>query len=142
MESKMKQPCVYIVTNKNRTNLYIGVTSNLIQRIYQHKNHLTKGFTDRYNCEYLVYYETHEMMDSAITREKQLKKWKQEWKLKLIEEKNPNWWDLYNEITGLKDLKNLEQFLGSRIQSANQGNFSSETTAKNVFLRQSKVKND
>ena len=78
--------------------LYIGVTSNLIKRIYEHKNKLIQGFTHKYNCNLFVYYEVLESMDSAIQREKQLKAGSRSVKLKLIEETNPNWEDLYSEI--------------------------------------------
>ena len=93
-----KQPCVYILANKKNGTLYIGVTSNLTQRIYQHKNNLVSGFTEKYNVHNLVYYEQHESMESAILREKQMKKWKRSWKIRLIENTNPSWNDLYSEI--------------------------------------------
>ncbi|MBL1433694.1 MAG: GIY-YIG nuclease [Gammaproteobacteria bacterium] len=93
-----KQPYVYILASKKNGTLYIGVTSNLAQRIWQHKNNQTPGFTQKYNIHNLVYYEQHETMESAITREKQMKKWKREWKIKLIEENNPSWEDLWQQI--------------------------------------------
>ena len=93
-----KQPCVYILANKKNGTLYIGVTSNLAQRIYQHKNKLVSGFTDKYHVHNLVYYEQHDSMESAILREKQMKKWKRDWKIRLIETNNPEWNDLYQEI--------------------------------------------
>jgi len=93
-----KQPYVYILASKKNGTLYIGVTSNLAQRIWQHKNNQTPGFTQKYNIHNLVYYEQHEAMESAITREKQMKKWKREWKIKLIEENNPSWEDLWQQI--------------------------------------------
>ena len=93
-----KQPYVYILASKKNGTLYIGVTSNLIQRIWQHKNNQVAGFTKKYSVHTLVYYEQHEMMDSAITREKQLKKWKREWKIKLIKKDNPQWEDLWLKI--------------------------------------------
>lgn len=89
---------VYILTNQRNGTLYIGVTNNLKRRIYEHKNDLLEGFTKKYGLRTLVYYETHENIESAIIREKQLKKWKRLWKLRIIEEKNPNWKDLYEEI--------------------------------------------
>ena len=73
-----KQPCVYILANKKNGTLYIGVTSNLIQRVYQHKNDLVEGFTKKYDVHILVYYELHSTMEVAITREKQIKKWKRQ----------------------------------------------------------------
>ena len=81
----MKQPCVYILANKARGTLYIGVTSNLIQRIWQHKHNLVDGFTKQHGLHMLVYYEMHEGMLNAIHREKQLKKWNRAWKVELIE---------------------------------------------------------
>ena len=95
----MKQPCVYILANKPRGTLYIGVTSNLVARIWQHKNELVEGFSEKYELHLLVYYELHETMLEAIKREKQLKKWNREWKLELIEDFNDNWADLYNQIS-------------------------------------------
>jgi len=94
----MKQPCVYILANKKNGTLYIGVTSALIKRIWQHKNNEIEGFTKKYQVHYLVWYEMHQEMESAITREKQLKKWNRNWKIKLIEQKNPAWIDLYPGI--------------------------------------------
>lgn len=76
----------------------MGVTSNLIQRVWQHKSHFAKGFTDRYNIARLVWYEQHETMESAITREKAIKKWNRAWKEELIEGQNPSWRDLYDDI--------------------------------------------
>ena len=93
-----KQPCVYILTSQKNGTLYIGVTSNLIQRIWQHKNKQVVGFTEKYNVHLLVYYEMHETMEAAITREKQMKKWNRDWKINLIEEKNAQWKDLWEEI--------------------------------------------
>jgi len=78
--------------------LYIGVTSNLIKRVWEHKNNVVDGFTKKYNVHILVYYEQTENVQSALLREKQLKKWKREWKLKLIEEKNTEWKDLYDDL--------------------------------------------
>ena len=85
----MKAPCVYILANKPNGTLYIGVTSNLVQRVWQHKNDLVEGFTKRYGVHRLVWYEAHENMESAITREKMLKRWKRAWKIRLIQEANP-----------------------------------------------------
>ncbi|MCE2457314.1 MAG: GIY-YIG nuclease family protein [Dehalococcoidia bacterium] len=94
----MKLPCVYILANKRNGTLYIGVTSDLIQRVWQHKNNLAEGFTKRYNVHNLVWYEVHETMESAILRENALKKWRRVWKIELIEKENPRWLDLYKEI--------------------------------------------
>jgi len=96
----MKQPCVYILTNKKEGVLYIGVTSNLVQRIWQHRNNQVEGFTQKYNAHTLVYYELYEDMELAITREKQLKTWNRDWKIRLIEKENPKWNDLWEEIQG------------------------------------------
>lgn len=91
---------VYIVASQRNGTLYIGVTSNLIKRIYEHKEGVIDGFTKKYKVNALVYYEQHENAEAAITREKQMKEWKRQWKLELIEKNNPEWDDLYNEITG------------------------------------------
>lgn len=94
----MKQPAVYIMTNKRNGTLYTGVTSNLVQRIFQHKNNMIKGFTNRYNCKMLVYYELYEEMATAIIREKQIKDGPREKKISLIISQNPTWDDLYDQI--------------------------------------------
>jgi putative endonuclease len=93
-----KQPAVYILASKRNGTLYIGVTSDLLKRIWLHKNNMVEGFTKRYSVHRLVWYELHESMESAITREKRLKDWKRKWKLELIESNNPNWQDLYHKI--------------------------------------------
>jgi putative endonuclease len=90
-----KQPAVYILASKRNGTLYIGVTSNLIKRIWEHKNDMVEGFTKRYGVHQLVWYELHESIESAIEREKQMKEWKRKWKLELIEAANQNWRDLY-----------------------------------------------
>ena len=92
------QPAVYILASQKNGTLYIGVTGNLVQRFWQHKNDLVEGFTKRYGIHMLVYYELHSDINSAITREKQLKKWNREWKLGLIEQNNPQWQDLWPTI--------------------------------------------
>jgi putative endonuclease len=95
----IKNYYVYILASKRNGTLYIGVTSNLAKRIYEHKHKLIGGFTKKYNVDRLVYYETTEDVESAILREKRLKKWKRQWKVELIEQKNPNWKDLcYDKI--------------------------------------------
>lgn len=98
MLQNMKQPAVYILASQRNGTLYIGVTSNLVQRIWQHKNNEVEGFTKKYHVHFLVYFELHEDMNEAIRREKQLKKWNREWKLRLIEKDNPDWKDLYDDI--------------------------------------------
>ncbi len=94
----MKQPCVYILASKPHGTLYVGATSNLVQRIWQHKHDLVEGFTERYRVHTLVWYESHATMESAITREKRIKEWKRPWKVRLIEQDNPAWRDLYEDI--------------------------------------------
>jgi len=95
----MKQFCVYILCNKRNGTLYTGVTSNLLKRVYEHKNDLMDGFTKKYGIHHLVWYEIHETAETAITREKQIKKWNRSWKLNLIDSFNPLWTDLYEELT-------------------------------------------
>ncbi|WP_373501890.1 GIY-YIG nuclease family protein [Desulfococcus sp.] len=94
----MKQPCVYILASQRNGTLYTGVTSDLIKRVWEHKNDLIEGFTKKYGIHRLLYFEQHEDMNSAITREKQIKKWNRAWKLRLIEEQNPDWNDLYETL--------------------------------------------
>ena len=94
----MNQPCVYILASKPNGTLYIGVTSDLLKRVWQHKNDLVEGFTRRYGVHALVWYESHETMESAIIREKALKEWKRSWKLELIERNNADWRDLYADL--------------------------------------------
>ena len=94
----MKNFYVYILCSKRNGTLYTGVTSDLVKRVYEHKKNLVDGFTKKYNVHNLVWYEIHESAKSAITREKRIKKWKRKWKLKLIEQKNPEWTDLYESI--------------------------------------------
>jgi putative endonuclease len=89
---------VYILANKPNGTLYIGVTSDLVKRVWEHKNNLADGFTRKYEVHSLVWYEQHENIESAILREKQLKKWKRQWKIRLIKELNPGWRDLYQDI--------------------------------------------
>ena len=93
-----KQFYVYILASKRNGTLYIGVTSNLPQRIWQHKNDQVEGFTRKYHVKKLVYYEKHPNAESGISREKQLKKWNRGWKMRLIEKDNPEWDDLYELI--------------------------------------------
>jgi len=93
-----KQPAIYILASKRNGTLYIGVTSNLPERVYQHKNKLVSGFTTKYTVGNLVYFELFETMAVAIKREKQLKKWNRKWKLQLIEDNNPEWKDLYFDL--------------------------------------------
>jgi putative endonuclease len=94
----MKQYYPYILTNKKNGILYIGVTADLVKRVYQHKNDLVRGFTQKYNTHKLVYYEEYNDIYVAITREKRIKKWNRQWKVELIEKFNPGWKDLYYTI--------------------------------------------
>ena len=89
---------VYILASNKNGTIYIGVTSNLVKRIYEHKNELAEGFTKQYSVHNLVYFEITESVESAIAREKQLKKWNRAWKIRLIEKTNPEWRDLYMEL--------------------------------------------
>jgi putative endonuclease len=91
---------VYILASKKNGTLYIGVTSDLIKRIFEHKRGLVEGFTKRYNVDKLVYYEKTDSIEEAIRQEKRLKKWKRNWKIELIEKRNPEWNDLYYELIG------------------------------------------
>jgi putative endonuclease len=92
------QPAVYILASKRNGTLYVGVTSDLAKRSWEHKNDFVEGFTKRYKVHRLVYFELHQDMLAAITREKQLKKWRRSWKLELIERGNREWRDLWKEI--------------------------------------------
>jgi putative endonuclease len=94
----VKQPTVYILTCKSKTTLYIGVTSALKQRIWQHKHGVVDGFSANYKTYSLVYYEQHLTMEAAITSEKKLKRWRRAWKNELISQFNPNWDDLYDTL--------------------------------------------
>jgi putative endonuclease len=95
-----KQPAVYILASKRNGTLYIGVTSDLPKRVWAHRNNVVDGLSKRYDVHQLVYFELHVTMENAITREKQLKKWNRAWKLRLIEENNPEWNDLWPAIAG------------------------------------------
>ncbi|HAG52160.1 MAG TPA: GIY-YIG nuclease [Alphaproteobacteria bacterium] len=97
----MQNSYVYILSNKNDNVLYIGVTSNIVKRVYEHKNKLVEGFTEKYNIEKLVYYEIFDDIELAIEREKQLKNWHKDWKRNLITSFNEEWKGLYNEISKL-----------------------------------------
>ena len=93
-----KEFWVYILASKRNGTLYIGVTSDLAKRIWEHKNRVVEGFTCRYEVDKLVYCEAFEDAESAIAREKQMKKWRRAWKIELIENSNPEWRDLYDEV--------------------------------------------
>ena len=93
-----KQPAVYILASRKNGTLYIGVTTDLIKRIWHHRNIISEGFSSRYAVHKLVYFELHPNMTQALSREKRLKKWHRSWREKIIEEKNPEWLDLWNQI--------------------------------------------
>lgn len=94
----MKQPCVYILASRRNGTLYLGVTSNLMKRVWQHKNDLADGFTKCYRVHSRVWYELHGTMQSAIAREKAVKEWKRAWKIEMIEKTNPQWRDVYEGL--------------------------------------------
>ena len=100
----MKQPAVYILASRRNGTLYTGVTSDLVKRIWEHRNDLVEGFTKRYGVHHLVYFELHDDMYQAIQREKQIKKWNRAWKIELIEKKNPQWRDLWPSLVGGQEL--------------------------------------
>ncbi|MFC1694322.1 GIY-YIG nuclease family protein [Candidatus Latescibacterota bacterium] len=94
----MKKYYVYILASKRNGTLYIGVTNDLIRRVYEHKNDLIDGFTKKYGVHSLVYYEQYDDVVNAIQREKRLKKWNRQWKIELIEKENPEWKDIYLQL--------------------------------------------
>ena len=94
----IRQPAVYILASRRNGTLYTGVTSDLVRRIWEHKNNVVEGFTRRYGVHSLVWYEVHETMESALRREKAIKEWKRAWKLELIESVNPGWQDLFPSL--------------------------------------------
>jgi len=96
--------CVYILASRRNGTLYIGVTNNLLRRVYEHKKKIIKGFTSKYNVDKLVYFEESDDVHSAIALEKQLKKYNRSWKLNMIEKFNPDWNDFYYEYGGTDDL--------------------------------------
>jgi len=93
-----KRPCVYILASRRNGTLYVGVTSDLTRRVWQHHSGQVEGFTQDYGVRTLVFAEFHETMEDAILREKRLKKWRRAWKLELIEQHNPQWHDLYDQL--------------------------------------------
>ncbi|MDR0872105.1 MAG: GIY-YIG nuclease family protein [Prevotellaceae bacterium] len=98
--TNIHQYWVYFMTNQHNSVLYIGVTNDLFRRANEHKTHQTKGFTDKYNCEKLVYFEEFNQIEEAIAREKQLKNWKREWKNALVDKANAEWRDLFLDFLG------------------------------------------
>jgi putative endonuclease len=93
-----KRPCVYILASQRNGTLYIGATSDLARRVFEHKEGALEGFTKDYGVHNLVFYEFHETMNDALAREKRMKKWRRQWKLELIEQDNPQWRDLYKDL--------------------------------------------
>jgi putative endonuclease len=96
----MKAPCVYILASKRNGTLYVGVTTDLVRRVWEHRNSVVAGFTQQYGIKLLVYFEMHQTIADAILREKQIKKWHRAWKVGLIQRDNPAWRDLYPDIVG------------------------------------------
>ena len=96
----MKQPAVYILASQRNGTVYVGVTSDVVQRVWQHRNDRAGGFSQAYSVHMLVYFEQHADMLAAITREKQIKKWRRAWKVALIEQTNPGWRDLWADVLG------------------------------------------
>jgi putative endonuclease len=96
---RARDPAVYVLASGYNGTLYIGVTSDLIKRIWEHRSDLVEGFTRRYRVHQLVYFEQYDSMNAAIAREKELKKWRRAWKIALIESRNPHWSDLWTELT-------------------------------------------
>ncbi|MFT4247773.1 MAG: GIY-YIG nuclease family protein [Pseudomonas sp.] len=109
-----RQPCVYMLASDRNGTLYVGVTSNLIGRTWQHREHAVDGFTGRYGVTRLVWYELCETMESAILREKRIKKWRRAWKLQLIDAGNPSWRDLWPDIVDQVPSANVPGFPLSR----------------------------
>lgn len=93
-----RKPCVYMLASKQNGTLYVGVTSDLVKRVWEHEQNAVPGFTQRYGVHTLVWYEMHDTMESAIARERAVKEWKRAWKIRRIEESNPEWEDLYPTI--------------------------------------------
>jgi putative endonuclease len=112
--SDEKQPAVYILASGPRGTIYVGVTSALWNRVATHQEGEIKGFTKKYGVKNLVWYEHHDYMESAIRREKQIKKWNREWKIRLVEEFNPSWIDLHDDIN--IDVRFIEPKLDSRLR--------------------------
>ena len=109
-----RQPCVYLLASGRNGTLYIGVTSNLVGRTWQHREHVVDGFTKKYVVTRLVWYELHGTMEEALLREKRIKKWNRAWKIRLIDEYNPSWRDLWPDLTGQIPNSNVHGFPPSR----------------------------
>jgi putative endonuclease len=95
-----RQPATYLLASARNGTLYVGVTSNLVKRVWEHRNHVVDGYTKKHGVTQLVWYEMHDTMEAAISHEKRIKKWRRDWKLELIEKTNPCWNDLWPQITG------------------------------------------
>ena len=102
-----RQPCVYLLASDRNGTLYCGVTSDLIRRVWQHREHLADGFTRQHDVTRLVWFEAHDTMESAIQQEKRIKKWNRAWKLRLIDEANASWRDLWPDIVGQTPAANV-----------------------------------
>ena len=109
-----RQPCVYLLANARNGTLYLGVTSNLVQRVWQHRASVADGFSARHCIHHLVWFEKHETMESAILREKRINKWNRAWKLRLIDALNASWRDLWPDITEQVPTANVHGFPPSR----------------------------
>ena len=107
-----KQPCVYLLASDRNGTLYAGVTSDLVRRVWQHRTHAVEGFSNQYDITRLVWFEQHESMESAIQREKRLKKWNRAWKVAMIDKVNPSWRDLWPDITGQEPTSMGPRLLG------------------------------
>ena len=106
----MNQYYIYILASQNNSTLYVGVTNDLMKRVYEHKNNLVDGFTSRYKVHKLVYFEESNDIQSAILREKRIKKWNRQWKIRLIEKINPHWKDLYEDL--IRELDSRQKLSG------------------------------
>jgi len=109
-----KHPCVYLLASDRNGTLYVGVTSDPVKRVWQHREHVIVGFSDRYDVTKLVWYEQHETMESAIQREQRIKKWNRAWKVRLIDEFNPSWRDLWPDLVGMTPRSDVHGFPPSR----------------------------
>jgi putative endonuclease len=105
---------VYILANKKNGTLYVGVTNNLVRRVLDHKDKVIKGFTGKYNVDKLMYFEMHKYVNDAIRRESNIKAWKRAWKIRLIEEQNKEWKDLFNELVSEKDIADMREYFKQR----------------------------
>ena len=102
MPRRQRDPCVYMLASRRNGTLYLGVTSDLLKRVHEHKSGAVRGFTRQYGVHHLVWFEQHATMESAIAREKEVKKWRRKWKLDLIEKANPYWRDLLDDIADMR----------------------------------------